>query len=193
MLARLCDKVLEGIGRHVRWLTSTYTELEMRRLQSSFKACGAGLRINGRSIITGASEIVIQENVHIGTNAYIRGEGGVEIGANTHISRNLVIYSTNHNYGGACLPYDDTVQHKSVVIGRNVWIGMNVCIAPGTTIGEGAIIGMGCTVFGTIPSLAIVGSAPWQVIGHRDAKHYDRLEATACYGGVGGAPIGKAI
>jgi hypothetical protein len=26
-----------------------------------------------------------------------------------------------------------------------------------------------------------------------DAKHYDRLEAAACYGGVGGAPIGKAI
>jgi maltose O-acetyltransferase len=150
-----------------------------------------GFRINGRAVITGTSQIVLHENVHIGTNAHIRGEGGVEIGANTHISRNLVLYSTNHNYNGFCLPYDDSVHHKSVMIGRNVWIGMNVGIAPGTMIGDGAIIGMSCTVFGTIPPLAIVGSSPWQVIGYRDAKHYDRLEAEACYGGVGGKPIIK--
>ena len=120
MLTRLRDTVLEGIGRRVRRLTNTYTELEIRHLKSSFKSCGAGFRLNGRSIITGADQIVLHENVHIGTNAYIRGEGGVEIGANTHISRNLVLYSTNHDYNGACLPYDDTVRQKSVVIGRNV-------------------------------------------------------------------------
>ena len=73
---------------------------------------------------------VIENNVHIGENAFIRAEGGLFIGENTHVSRNLMLYTVNHNYKGKNVPYDETVIKKPVHIEKNVWIGMNVNILP---------------------------------------------------------------
>lgn len=152
----------------------------------SFKRWGDGVRVNGRVVITGPAAVEIHDNVHIGDNAMIRGDGGLVIGENTHISRNLVLYTMSHNYRGERLPYDDTLLYKPVRIGRNVWIGHNVCITPGTTIGEGAIIQMGTTVFGEVPPLAIIGPAPWGIIGTRDPARYKELDEAGAYGGVNG-------
>ncbi len=154
-----------------------------------FASCGGGLHINGIVTITGAKKVVIGNNVHIGAGAFIRGEGGLEIGDNTHISRNLVLYTMNHDYEGRRLPYDEDMIDKPVKIGRNVWIGMNVCILPGTVIGDGAIVGMGTVVFGEVPPLAIIGSAPWQQIGTRDADHYAQRDKERAYGGVNGRSL----
>jgi maltose O-acetyltransferase len=111
------------------------------------------------------------------------------IGDNTHISRNLVLYTTNHDHKGERLPYDDHQVERPVTIGRNVWIGMNVCITPGSTIGDGAIVGLGAVIHGTVPPLAIVGAAPWVQIGSRDAERYEALDRAGSYGGPGGRRI----
>ena len=118
--------------------------------------------------------------------AYIRAEGGLEIADNVHIARNLTLYTINHNYHGAALPYDHTYVAKPVVIERNVWIGVNVTIVPGITIGEGAIIGAGTVVAQDIPPLAIVGSQQARIIKYRDREHYIKLEQQKNYGGVSG-------
>ena len=111
------------------------------------------------------------------------------IGGNTHIGRNLVLFTTNHQYHGMCLPYDDSLVKQPVVIGRNVWIGMNVCIVPGTIIEDGVIVGMGTTVFGRVPALSIIGAAPWRVLKQRDAGHFHQLELQGKYGGRGRRPL----
>lgn len=177
----------------VRWLVAQLAEysertdsLHKERLKGRMKTCGTGVCFNGHIRVTGCEFIEIGDNVHIGDNAFIRGEGGLTIGENTHISRNLTLYTINHNYLGACLPYDEDMITKPVRIGRNVWIGMNVCIVPGTTIGEGAIVGMGTVVFGNVPPLAIVGAPSWQQIGERDKDHYECLDENGLFGGVGG-------
>ena len=164
---------------------------EFRTRPVEFGSCGWGLHINGIVTITGTKQIVIGNNVHIGHGAYICGDGGLEIGDNTHISRNLVLYTMNHDYEGRRLPYDEDMVHKPVKIGRNVWIGMNVCIAPGTTIGDGAIVGMGTVVFGEVPALAIIGSAPWQQVGTRDTGHYARRDGDRAFGGVNGRSLSE--
>lgn len=128
----------------------------------------------------------IGENVHINDNCYIKSEGGVTIGDNTHISRNLLLYTVNHDFNGAALPYDEKMITKSVTIGKNVWIGMNVCIAPGTTIGDGAVIGMGTVVSGNVPPLSIIGMQKWRSIGNRNLEHYSLLENNKRYGGING-------
>ncbi len=126
------------------------------------------------------------ENVHIGNNSYIRAEGGVIIGDNTHISKNFVLYTINHNYEGTCLPYDETFIYKPVVIGKNVWIGINVCILPGTIIGDGVIVGMGTVVSGNVPAYTIISSQKWRKIGERNKEHYEFLEKNGQFGGIDG-------
>lgn len=153
------------------------------------KHAGKNVRFNGVCTVSGLAQIEIEDNVHIGDNAFIRGEGGLFIGANTHTSRNLVIYTHNHNYEGEVLPYDHTFRHRKVIIERNVWIGMNVTILPGAHIKEGAIIGAGTVVSGTVEALAIVGAVRGKVLKYRDKEHYERLEAAGKYGGSNGVAI----
>jgi len=133
--------------------------------------------------------VSIGRNVHIGHGSLLRGAGGIRIGDNTHISRDCIIYSENHNYHGERLPYDDSLRRKEVVIGKNVWVGIRVTILPGAQIGDGVIVGAGSTVLGVVPDLAIVGDGPAQIIGHRDELHYKELDQLQRYGGKGGKEL----
>jgi acetyltransferase-like isoleucine patch superfamily enzyme len=177
---------LNAVAKRIEKYTN---ERRRKRLARRMKSMGNGVRVNGDIFFSGAEHAVIEDNVHIGEGAYIRAEGGLRIGANTHISRNLVVYTRNHEFNGQRLPYDDTKVSKPVDIGRNVWIGTNVCIAPGSTIGDGAIIGMGTVVSGDVPPLAIVASQPMRIVGQRDEAHYRNLEEAKAYGGPNGRPL----
>ena len=150
---------------------------------------GTGGRVGSRLVLTGARFLSLGNNVHIGDDAYIRAEGGLVIGDNTHISRRVTIYTVNHEYEGRALPYDERHRHRSVVIGKNVWIGMGANIVPGARIGDGAIVGMGATVAGVVPPRAIVGAPKAIPIGERDAQRYDELERSRRYGGASGRPL----
>ena len=184
----LVGKKLAGWISEAEQLARKETQAQ---LLSKARKCGKGVRINGSIAITGIESVEIGNNVHIGNCAHIRAEGGLTIGDNTHISRNFVLYTINHNHLGSRLPFDETMIPKPVSIGRNVWIGMNVCIAPGTTIGDGTIIGMGATVSGTVPAFAIIGNQKWRELGRRDTDHYKRLDREQSYGGRDGLPLGE--
>ena len=167
------------------WFTAgALLEWNLRR---HAKAFGPGSRVNGRCEISGTERLELGSNVHLGHGALIRAEGGVYIGDNTHIARDLILYSVSHEYQGLRLPYDDSVRARSVSIGRNVWIGVRVTILPGAQIGDGVIIGAGSVVSGTVEPLSILGANTAGVIGSRDAGHYQQLDEARSYGGVGGS------
>lgn len=168
--------------RRRRWLNTRRSN----QLISTLGSAGPDSEFTGSATVLGPAGIHLGSNVTIGDGAFIRGEGGLRIGDNTRISRNLVLYTTNHDYEGELLPYDKRQIKRPVEIGRNVWIGMNVCIAPGTRIGDGAIIGMGSVVAGEVPPLAIVGSPKWRLLGQRDEAHYTDLDSAGKYSGRGG-------
>ena len=172
-------RILEGT-RQVIWLLSNESS------KRTFGTCGAGVRIYGRFRASSPQHIHLGDNVHINENAFIRAEGGLKIGDHTHISRNVVIYTMNHDYEGNRLPYDEHKVLKPVEIGRNVWIGMNVVIIPGVTIGDGAIIGMGAVVAQDVPPLSMVGNQPMRTLKERDAGHYESLEQVQAYSGISG-------
>ncbi len=151
--------------------------------------CGTGVRIHGPLRLSAPRRVRLGNNVHINANAFIRAEGGLSIGDNTHISRNLTLYTVNHDYQGKRLPYDECLVQKPVQIGRNVWIGMNVNIAPGVTIGDGAIIAMGAVISRDVAPLSIVGGAPQRELKQRDPDHYTDLEERGLYGGMSGYPV----
>lgn len=111
----------------------------------------------------------------------ISGFGKVKIGDNLHSGENCLILTSNHNYEGVKLPYDETNINKNVNIGKNVWIGSRVIILPGTDIGDGSIIQAGSVVVGKIPPLSIAGGHPAKVFAHRDEDHYWQLENAKKY------------
>ena len=163
------------------------------QLMYKLKYCGEGVHFNGLVKIVAPEKIAIADNVHIGSNAYIDGRGGIKIGANTHISRNFVVHSSSHNYRGTRIPYDETYDLKPVVVERNVWIGTNVIVIPGINIGEGAIVGAGTVVTKDIPPKAIVGSQHHRIIKYRENRHYDKLDRHKSYGGISGKAIDLVI
>lgn len=167
-------------------LTRYAQTIEGRSVLRRANSCGKGVGVWGRFHVTGAENMVVGDNVHFGDNAFIRAEGGLSIGDNTHISRNLVLYTINHDYESTRIPYDQRMVAKAVTIGRNVWIGMNVSIAPGTVIGDGAIIALGTVVSGTVPPLAIIGGEKWKMLGTRDRVKYESLDEIKAYGGPDG-------
>ncbi len=130
---------------------------------------GVGCIIYGRIYIQNPDKLILGDYVRIGSGAFFHSLGGIKIGDNTWISRNLLIYSENHNINSTSfIPYDDTYIYKPVTIGNSVWIGMNVTITPGVTIGDGAIIGMGTTVSEDVPAGAIVVGAKQRIVKYRD-------------------------
>ena len=179
---KFLNRLLRSLDRH-----------NSSQMMYKLKNCGAGVHFNGLVTIVAPEKVVIDDNVHIGNNAYIDGRGGIKIGENTHISRNFVVYSSSHNYQGARLPYDETYNLKPVSIGRNVWIGTNVILVPGVKIGDGAIVGAGTVVTKNIPPMAIIGNQHHRILKYRNEKHYNELERNQSYGGVSGRKVNTAI
>jgi acetyltransferase-like isoleucine patch superfamily enzyme len=176
MIIRFCYKIITRIIK-------LYISFEKKQQNISFKKIifnnggkiGSDVKFGHNVKISGFKNIKIGNNVHIGKGCFIRSEGGLSIGDNVILSRNIVLYTYSHNYKGELLPFDRNNINKPVIIGDNVWIGMNVTIAPGTIIREGAIIGLGSRIYGEIPTRAIVGSRG-NIIGYRDDNHYKNLK-----------------
>ncbi|WP_286264209.1 sulfotransferase [Thalassotalea atypica] len=152
---------------------------------------GIGVKLNGDIVVSHPRCINLGNNIHVGDNCYFFSRAGLTIGDNTHLSRNITIYTSNHDFKGELLPYSSDHIDKPVVIGNNVWIGMNVNILPGITIGDGAIIGMGATVAKNIASGEIVVSQPHRVVGKRDEKQYEKKATNQQFGGGNGKRLSE--
>lgn len=156
-----------------KMLSKYYTDLVNRRA----RVVGIDLRVNGEIQVNKFSGLVIGQNVHIGAGAHLDCRGGLFIGNHTHVSRNLTVFSVNHDYEGDLIPYDDALIAKPVIIEDGVWIGMNVNILPGVIIGKGAIVSMGTTITKDVLPYSIVGSSKQSILGYRNKQDYDKKVA----------------
>jgi acetyltransferase-like isoleucine patch superfamily enzyme len=129
----------------------------------------ASSRFLGRVWVNYPDGLTVGEHVRIGRGCFLFCLGGLTIGDGTIISRNVTIYTANHDTSGRSIPYDDQYVGRPVAIGRGVWIGMDARVAPGVTIGDGAIIGMGTVVATDVEPGAIVVGAPQRAVGRREA------------------------
>lgn len=179
----------KSIHKIADWINYTARTGDNLRIMSKLKFCGTRVHFHGSITIISPENVQLDDNVIIGNNAYLDGRGGIQIGENTHISRNFVVHSSSHQYQGSRLPFDEVYDLKPVIIGRNVWIGTNVVLVPGITIGDGVIIGAGAVVTKSVPPLAIVGNQPSRIIKYRDNNHYEELDTKKAYGGIGGRPL----
>jgi acetyltransferase-like isoleucine patch superfamily enzyme len=165
------DKILNKIIRLKQMLEIKRYEI-LSNQKINFVSQGQG----GLNIVGDIQNFKIAPTSHLKSNTYIECIGGVKIGEYFHTGKDLVILSTNHNYEGKSLPYDDTYIKKQVIIKDFVWFGIGVKILPGVTIGEGAIVAMGSVVTKDVPSCAIVGGNPAKVIKYRDIEKFNKLK-----------------
>lgn len=134
----------------------------------NFGRKGKDLWVKGFGTFTSPQKIEVGDYCRIGNNAYFHAYGGLIIGDNVQISRNVTIYTANHNFHSReVLPYDNTEIAGKVVIEDNVWIGMNASILPNVRLGKNAIVGMGAIVSKSVPDDAIVVGCN-RIVGYRD-------------------------
>lgn len=163
---------------HIAYADYRYRK-KLRKLFSTFGSVGRNVHIRLNPNISSPKSLHIGNNVWIGDNFFVKAEGGVEIGSGTIISRNVEIWTSNHNYDSAdlmAIPYDRRMVSKQVTIGENVWIGSRVIILPGVTIGEGAVIGSGAVVTKDVPIGAVAGGNPATILKYRQMERYWALK-----------------
>src|SRR5690606_6910801 len=114
------------------------------------------------------------------------------IGHNTYIGQQVSISTSNNNFCGKVMPFDNTTIDKPVIIGSNVFIGKNVTIIPGIRIGDGAVITMGTLVNRDIKPSEVVGPAEPVTIKMRDPNHYKNLIDAEAFRGYCGKLIDKS-
>lgn len=133
------------------------------------------------NVISDSADLHDKQNIVLGGFVYIGGdckffaEGGIKIGRATHFGRECLILTTNHNYRGSELPYDNVGILQSVEIGKYCWFGVRCTVLSGVKIGDGAVIAAGSVVTKSVPKCAIVGGNPAKIIGWRDKKEYESL------------------
>jgi chloramphenicol O-acetyltransferase type B len=136
--------------------------------------CGPGLKVWNYSSVNYNTQFGDFVNLN---GMKIFGTGKVTIGNYFHSGVECMILTSNHNYRGNKIPYDETEIIKDVIIADCVWIGARVTILGGVTIGEGAIIQAGAVVVNNIPKYGIAGGNPAKVFKYRDAAHFEQLKA----------------
>ena len=170
------DNVFYFIALLNRWasfrIRKARGKLELKKIKNK----GCNCKIHGEVTIAYPDKVKLNDNVRIGYGCHFFCIGGLTIGENTQISRNVLIYTGNHDIDGIAIPYDDNYILKPVSIGKSVWVGMNVTITPGVSIGDGAIIGMGTVVSKDVPVGAIVVGAEQRIIKYRDLKEFYKKE-----------------
>lgn len=90
--------------------------------------------------------------------------GGLAIGDNVSVSREVTIVTASHGANDPAF----SLEHGPVVIEDHVWIGTRAMILPGVTIGRGSVVAAGAVVTRDVPPLSIVGGVPARAIGTRD-------------------------
>jgi len=163
-------RILKKIFRPFIVLRRKFRVFYIKQQVKSYKG---RIFIGGKTSLNSKTEL--GDNVSF-NGLKVLGIGRVVIGDNFHSGGGCLLLTSNHNYEGAAIPYDDTHIVKEIIIQDNVWLGSRVLILGGVTIGEGAIIQAGALIHKDVPKGAIVGGNPGKIIKYRDLEHYDRLK-----------------
>lgn len=142
------------------------------KARNTMEHCGKDLYIGKASFFTKAVSV----GDHCNFNGFtVQGVGKLKIGNYFHSGIECIVITSDHNYEGDSIPYDENHIAKSITIGDFVWFGNRVTVVGNVTIGDGAIIAAGAVVTKDVPPYAIVGGNPAKILKYRDKDHFERL------------------
>ena len=93
----------------------------------------------------------IGKNVFLNSGCIITARERVQIGDNTILGPNVLIYDNDHEIRDGKV-MNNTFTTEPVAIGANVWIGAGSIILKGARIGDNCVIAAGSVVKGTVES-----------------------------------------
>lgn len=113
--------------------------------------------------------IIIGTGSAIGSNNFIGGQGGVQIGENVILGPYVKIFSENHNINQDDKPIKlQGENRKGVKINNNCWIGAGVTILDGVELAEGTVVAAGAIVTKShLEKNMIIGGIPAKIIKNR--------------------------
>lgn len=152
----------------------------LKRLK--FKYFGKNVKVRDNFRWGHVDNLEIHNNVVIGENSFINAHGGIVIKSGVITGPDIMIFSVNHLYEtDKCLPFDENLVYKKVVIGENCWIGGRVFILPGVELGEGCVVAEGSVVTKSFPPLSVIDGNPAKLIKYRDAEKYNAAKMKCKY------------
>lgn len=167
---------LKNFARGLKYWLGNYV---INRIPFHFVRVG-WLRIMGANIDPTASlQIAVMvfgppKRLSIGQDSVINPEarldarGGLHIGCNVSISREVFILSMGHDYNHVDFP----LKGAPVTIGDNVWIGVRAVIMPGVTLGMGSVVAANATVTrDTEPWCVYAGCPATKIRERRELKY----------------------
>lgn len=106
----------------------------------------------------------VGKGVGIGNSCQIVCHHRIEIGENTIIGPNVMIFDHNHQFDSAT-----GVKHKSfdkgvIIIGKNCWLGASCVILKDVHIGNNVVAAAGSVVTKDVPNGVVIGGIPAKVL-----------------------------
>jgi putative colanic acid biosynthesis acetyltransferase WcaF len=125
---------------------------------------GRGVVIKPNVRIKYPWRLTIGDHCWIGQSAWIDNLADVEIGGHVCISQGCYLCTGSHNYQRKS--FDLVV--RRIRLDNGAWIGARSIVLGGVVVGANALVAAGSVVTKDVPSAAIVGGNPAQIIRQRD-------------------------
>lgn len=110
------------------------------------------------------TQLHIGNRVVVNVDAYLSGEGGLQIGDDVLIGALAMLLSAGHGIdGGERIIARNPIVGAKISIGTGAWLGAGSIVLPGVSIGDGAVVGAGSVVTRDVPPMAIVTGNPARV------------------------------
>lgn len=120
---------------------------------------GKGTRIVGPIFVT--AKLNIGEDVWVGRNFSVEGNGEVTVGDYCDFAPNVTLYTGTHEIGGPERRAGKGVNGR-IVIGYGCWICGSSVILPNVEIGNGVLVAAGSVVNKSQPSNQLIAGSPAQ-------------------------------
>ena len=124
---------------------------------------GKSVKIVGPVFIGSQVFLSIKDNVWIGRNFNIFGNGQVIINQNCDIAPNCSLLTGSHEIGNTFKRAGKGIKYK-IVIGSGTWIGFNATLLGNIMIGDGSVIGANSLVIKSTLNNSLNAGIPTKII-----------------------------
>jgi acetyltransferase-like isoleucine patch superfamily enzyme len=112
-------------------------------------------------------ELFLGDFVVLGSCSMVLGEGGVSVGASTHLGPHVVVTSQYGDSQSDMTAPTATLRTAPVTIGEGCWIGSGAVIMPGATLGRRCIVSPGSVVYGRWGDDVTLSGQPARPVANR--------------------------
>ncbi len=122
------------------------------------------------SVNTKDGDIVLEDEVNVGTFCTIFSASRVVVGARTLIAGYSYLIGGGHEFNRSDVAVSEQARpSRGIAVGPEGWIGAGVSVLDGVTLGRGVVVGANAVVTKDLPDYAVAAGTPATVLRQREA------------------------